>query len=89
MISDITNFKMPVSRKKFNALEIQNLVTDYNADFRADFLDDIASEIGVCQFRHFPFRVYDDAANHFKILMKKGMQVIMTAQNSIERWGWG
>ena len=26
---------MPVNRKKFNALEVMNLLTDYDADFSA------------------------------------------------------
>ena len=39
---------MPVYRKKFSALEVANLLTDYDADFSANFLDDIASKIGVC-----------------------------------------
>ena len=49
---------MPVYRKKFSALEVANLLTDYDADFSANFLDDIASKIGVS-----PSSVHDDAAN--------------------------
>ena len=41
------NFKMPVFRKKF--IEIENPLTDFYADFSADFLDDIPSRIGVSQ----------------------------------------
>ena len=47
MISENTNFKMPVCRKKFNALKVPNLLTDYDPDFLANFLDDIVSKIGV------------------------------------------
>ena len=43
------NFKMPVFRKKFIALEVANPLTDFDADFSADFLDDIPSRIGVSQ----------------------------------------
>ena len=48
MISDNTKFKMPVCWKKFNALEVPNLLTDYDPDFCVNFLDEIASKIGVC-----------------------------------------
>ena len=41
------NFKMPVFRNKF--IEVENPLTDFDADFSADFLDDIPSRIGVSQ----------------------------------------
>ena len=33
---------------KFNALEVPNLLTDYDPDFCVNFLDEIASKFGVC-----------------------------------------